>query len=376
LRLNLNLTDSSWTLKAGAAPMVTHTPAEAASVLMKRGIALLSGGDVDELAAALDCFDQALAIRQALPPNADPWQDYVLAASWMNRGDVLIRMGGLANLAGAIRSFDEALAVMKNVPLDANPLFGRRMAIAWINRGLALQEQGDPQALEDARKSFEAGIHVLKAREDQNQVAACGWMNLANVLMRAEPAQATKARASAERAIAMRAKEEHTDIVSAETALKARHILCQAIAEIIADAKIGRVENAEAAMAAAESGLKVIRRWEERGERRFRPLARQFFLFGMTLAQQYHPDQIATFIAAGLPAIGDGADPESIAIHEAAVDALARAWRTLEKEGFTAINTPRLDQWIETLRALRSTDSRLRDLRAAAAMAKSEAVAK
>jgi tetratricopeptide (TPR) repeat protein len=356
--------------------MVTDNPAQAASALMKRGIALLTGGAQGEVADALGCFDEALAIRRALPPNPDPWQDYVLAASWMNRGDALIRLGGAANLAEAVRSFDEALAVMRNVPLDANPLFARRLAIAWINRGLALQEQGSALALADARKSFEEGIDTLKGREDQNQVVACGWMNRANVLMRAEPPLVAEARGSAEQAIVLLLKEEETEVVSAETSLKARHILCQTFAQTLADEESGRAECAVVAKAVAEAGLKVIRAWEAKGETRFRPLARQLFRFGVTLLQQYEPEGVISFIDAGFPAIGGACDLETIAVYETAVDVLARAWRVLEKEGFAAINTPRLDQWVETLRALRSTDTRLRELRAAASMAKGEVPAK
>lgn len=345
--------------------MVTENPAETASAFMKRGIALLNVGTAASLSESLGWFDQALSIRRGLPASTDPWPSYVLAASWMNRGDALTRLGGLPNLTEAVRSFDEALAVLAAIPMELNPLFGRRLAIAWINRGLALQEQGTAEALANARSSFERGIGALKGRTDQDLVLACGWMNRANVLMRTEPPVAAEARKSAEYAIALVAPEERADLVAAETGLKARHIFCQAIAHAITDEPAVAEANAATAIAFVKSGFTVAMVWKNREKECCSLIVSQLFRFGLALVQQYQPDAIVSFVNEGLLAVGTGGDYKTIELHELAVDALARVWRSLEKEGFAAIHTPRLDQWIETLRALRSTDTRLRELRAA-----------
>ena len=346
--------------------MVTENPAEHASVLMKKGIALLNSTTRQAWAESLVYFNEALAIRRALPSSPDSWPAYVLAASWMNRGDALTKLGESENLHEAVRCFDEALAVLATISIDANPLYRRRLAIAWINRGLALQEQGTEKALAEARESFERGIEVLKDRADQKEVVAGGWMNRANVLMRFEPPSLVEARESAERAVSLAVESEESDLGCAETALKARHVLCQALAQCLIDGDTRRSDHAVAAKAAVEAALKVIRTWEEKGETCFRSQGAQMFRFGVTLVQEYLPDQLASFIEKGLPALGTCGDLDVIGAHATAVEALAAAWRAFEKEGFVAINTPRRDQWIETLRVLRSTDSRLRELRAAA----------
>ena len=351
--------------------MVTENPAEHASVLMKKGIALLNSTSRQGWTESLVYFDEALAIRRALPPSADSWAAYVLAASWMNRGDALTKLGGGDNLREAVRSFDEALAVLATVSIDQNPLYGRRLAIAWINRGLALQEQGVPEALAAARKSFEAGIEVVEARPDLNQVAACGWMNHANVLMRIDPPEPVEAILSAELALALLAIEEESDVAAAETAVHARHVLCQALAQRLIEEESRRGEHAAAALIVVEAGLKAVRSWTERAEARFGAVVSQLFRFGLTLVEQYRPDQLAPYIIEGLPAVGTTCAPHAIAAHEAAVESLAKVWRGLEKEGFAGINTSRLDRWIETLRGLRFADGRLRELKTSAKSAKS-----
>ena len=68
-----------------------------ASVLMKRGIRLLSDGQPNAVAEALICFDRALELRSGLPIHSDPILGYGLAACWLNRE-------AAAQLKGAIEA--------------------------------------------------------------------------------------------------------------------------------------------------------------------------------------------------------------------------------------------------------------------------------
>ena len=356
--------------------MVTENPAERASALMKKGIAFLNSGNREGWEASLPFFDEALAIRRSLPPSAESWAAYVLAASWMNRGDALTKLGGSDNLREAVRSFDEALGVLGAISVDENPLYGRRLAIAWMNRGLALQEEATEEALAQALESFERGIEVLDLRADQKGVAACGWVNRASLLLRLRPPSITEARVSAERALCLARGAEESDLECADAALKARVVLCQAFAEADLGDEARRSDHAAAAGAVVESALEVVQAWEQKGETRFRSQAAQLFRFGVILAQQYHPDELVPFIKKGIACMPMGNHPDAIAALEAAVESLAGVWRRLEREGFAAINTPQLDLWIETLRALRLADSRLRELRSGAAQCRIPAAAK
>ena len=145
----------------------------------------------------------------------------------------------------------------------------------------------------------------------------------------------------------------------------------QALAQRLIEEESGRNELATTALNVVETVLKVAQAWAARGEKRFEAVVARFFRFGLTIVEQYRPDQLVPYIKKSLPAVGNGCEAASIAAHEAAVEALAKVWRGLEGEGFAAINTARLDVWIETLRGLRFAGGRLRELREAAAAARS-----
>jgi hypothetical protein len=280
----------------------------------------------------------------------------------MNRADVLTRLGSAANLLEAVQSYDEALAVLRGLSLDENPLYGRRCAIAWINRGITLQEQATPASLAEACQSYEQGLEVLRALPGEPVLAACAGMNRANVLLRLDPPRGEAAQAAAASAIGALAGAEEQDLVAAETGLKARHILCQAIAEALAQQPDHAHALVSTAIQAVASGLELARSWERRGEGRFAPLVGGLFRFGAILQQQHQPGALAQFVRENL-----GHSPESVEVHAAAVEALRQAWTELQSEGFSAVNTPRFDHWLETLRALRLAETRLRELLSAKA---------
>jgi hypothetical protein len=343
-----------------------NDPAQRASALMKRGLARLDEGTPESVAESLEHFDEALALRRALPPSEDPWASHVLAASWMNRGDALTRLGAPENLAEAVRSYDEALAVLRAMPLDANPLFRRRFAIAWINRGITLLEQGTSASLPEAVRSFNQGIAALAHVVEESVLVACAWMNRANALFRHQPPLLEDAHQSAYAALALLGRHESGDLIAAESGLKARHIICQVVAESLSTEAADPEALIAAAYHAVESGLRLARDWEQRGETRFRPLATGLFHFGTALCQRHQPATLAAFLRENVGTV------ESVDTYAAACQALARSWQDAQKGGFAAVNTPRLEQWIEILRTWRATHSRLRELHAALRSPKNE----
>jgi tetratricopeptide (TPR) repeat protein len=336
------------------APTVPEFDAPHASVLMKRGIALLTENTPASLRESLVCFDRAIEIRRALLTAEDDWMGYVLAASWMNRGDALTRLGTVENLAAAVRSYDAALAVLDGLPTGENALYRRRLGVAWMNRGLTLHEQGTPASLAEAVASFERGIKQLRDIPDQQIALASAWANRANSLLRLEPPRALEAQESAATALATLHPLEETDLAAAEAGLKARYFLCQAIAH---DPSAPAVE---LALQSAGQGLKLARAWEDRGERGFAGFQTGLFRFGVIACQKFRPESLVEFITAHLR---EDATPENLQRYEAAITALTETWHGSLREGFAPVNSPDFNLLLTTLQSLRASEARLRALR-------------
>ena len=322
---------------------------------MKRGIALLEENTEAALAEAVGLFDQALAMRRSAIQPGDHWMAYLTAASWMNRGDALARLGQPALIEEAVRSYDEALALMGAVPLEVNPLYRRRLAIAWMNRGISLHAQETPAGFAAAVKSFEKGIEVVQGRDEHALLLAGAWMNRGNALLRTAPPQPVEARNSAFTALDLLKDLEQDDVLAAETALKAQYIVCQAVAELLSDqlAADQALEMAASATDALEEAIRLARRWEGRGEVRFRPLVVDFFRFGVAAYRKLQPQFLAEFVLENLdPAPAQGWLVEDSEIHAAAVDALTAVARDLQADGFATIHTARFDRLLEVLGTL------------------------
>lgn len=334
-------------------------PAVIASTWMKRGIARMETGEVEGLHEALSCFDQALAIRLRLPRNTT-WAAYVLAASWMNRGDALTRLSGEENLALAVAAYDSALEALDGAPAEADPRYRRRHAIAWINRGIALERQPNADAWKEALHSIERGLRVIEGVSDETQLAACAWMNHANILLRLESLDLAKVLASAGQAIDLVASSEQDDPISAEVGLKARHVFCQATARRISEADRETDEQfPSVALQRASSALQLIRRWEDRGDLRFTEFFAGFFEFGALLVQRRTPDAILGFVREHLRPSEPAAPIRDRSVYDRARDGLAKTWRDLQAEGFRAIHTETRERWIETLQSLRAVEAKL-----------------
>lgn len=274
-----------------------------ASVLMKQGIALLDERRPGAAAEALEFFNRALQMRLELKPAADPFYAYLLAACWFNRGDALMQLAEADKVAAAINSYDEGIAVMRAVALDQDPRYARRLAMGLQNRGLARLQQtaGDASAID----SFDAALDVLESDAasplaDRDYLLAGVWTNIAMARSRAKTPDAdTLARVAALRAIGLVGPLESGDIASAEAGLKARYVLCQVIAGVLPDA-VGEgakmPESVHEATDHAEAGLALAKHWEARGELRFWPMAHDLFVFGSAVYERYQPQFLEEFL--------------------------------------------------------------------------------
>ena len=343
-----------------------HPPDEAIT-WMTRGIALLRENTHPSLEEAVRCFDQAIELRRARAPQNDPWLLYGLAAAWMNRGDALTRLGPLHQLGEAVRSYDEALSVLRDLPFGEHGEFQERLAIAWMNRGVSLQAQGSPGSWREAIQSFDQAIAVTRHREADLLVPAAAWMNRGNALLRATPPLHELARAAARQAIRLVVLRESDHLASAEIGLNARHVLCRAIADSLAedrDDRSGRSDVLAEATDVADAAMVLVRTWESRGVTQFRQIAREVFRFGHRVYQMFQPQFLTEFLLENLdPQRSPGAMASDRAMHAAAAEALQQSVAAMQTQAFSWLNTPRFDRLLEDLHELRLAEARLSELR-------------
>lgn len=230
---------------------------------------------------------------------------YDLSACWLNRADALMRSGNSERIQMALCAYDEAIALLHGLPLHKDWRFPRRLAIAHQNRGLALQSHGISDIAEAIRE-FSKAIEILERQpaaqiNDRLYLLAAVWMNLANARLAEENAQSERlAEEAARRAVTLVADLETDDVHIAEVGMKARHVLCQAIAQRLSltTHTHGRIPDAvHEATDAADTGLALARRWEKNGVDRFRHIARDLFLFGMRVYARYQPQFLAEFVS-------------------------------------------------------------------------------
>ena len=274
-----------------------------ASKFMKRGIRLMNDAQPDAVAAALVCFGRALELRSRLPVDAVPLFRYGLAACWLNRADALIRQGDAAQLPAALRAYDEGIALLLCLPLGEDARFPRRLAIAFQNRGLALQAHG-PLGTAEAIAAFMDAIAVLDHAQstpipDRRYLLAAVWVNLANARASETDAQSgVLARDAALRAMALVADLEAEDADATEVGLRARHVLCRALSTGLSTANPQETlpDDVHEATDIVDDGLSLVRRWEQRGSDRFRPVAYDLFRFGARVYGRYQPQFLNEFV--------------------------------------------------------------------------------
>ena len=121
-----------------------------------------------------------------------------------------------------------------------------------------------------------------------------------------------------------------------------------------------------AATDAVDDGMTLARYWEARGERCFRGLASELFRFGARIYQMHQPQFLTEFLLENLdPSESSDAFPVDSGMHRVAGEAIAHAFGEIQRDGFSALNTPRFDLFLKTLRQLRLAEERLEQLRRA-----------
>lgn len=345
---------------------------ERANERLVRGLALLEENTPASLREAIGCFDEAIELRSGLPLAENCWFRYGLIAGWMNRGDALTRLGSADELREALRCYDEALTHLRELPMNESPLFIKRLAIAWLNRGVTMMKQATPGSVAQAVQSFREAIAAARNFHSANTVEgtvllAGAWMNHANALIQLSPPEAGDARDATNEALKLCRPTEQNDASVAEIGFKARHILCQALAHLLAERSIDskqRERLLSEATDVVDDGMALARHWEARGANQFRAQAADLFRFGCRVYQTHQPHFLTEFLLENLdPARSDGAFASNLQMHSSALDAIWHSLAEFQREGFSAVNTPRFAGMLERLRELRITEERVGKLR-------------
>lgn len=361
---------------SAAARAVAQQRDQEGNARLLEGLKLLEQSTPASLREAIRCFDAAIELRRRLPLAENCWFRYGLIAGWMNRADALTRLGSMDELTEALRSYDEAFAQLRELPMHESPLFVKRLAIAWLNRGFTLLKQATPVSVAGAVESFREAIaaadNFLSANPAEGTTLLAGaWMNHGNALIQQSPPDAGNARTSAKGALKLSCAIESSEVGVAEIGFKARHILCQALAHLLASRDLEPGQRDELLAEAAEAvddGMVLARNWEARGAMQFRSQAADLFRFGCRVYQTHQPHFLTEFLLENLdPARSDGAFSSDLQMHASAREALWHTLGELQRDGFKAMNTPRFEELLEALRELRITDERLVALRSAQA---------
>ena len=349
---------------------------ERANARLLRGLSLLEENTPASLREAVVCFDDAIELRRQLPLAENCWFRYGLIAGWMNRGDALTRLGSADELSEALHSYDEALTHLRELPMNESPLFIKRLAIAWLNRGFTLMKQATPGNGPDAVQSFRESIAAARyfLSEDPSEGAAllaAACLNHGNALIQLSPPEAENARTAVKEALQLCRPSEPHDVAVAGIGFKARHILCQALAHLLAGRELPAIQRDELLIEATEAvdeGLALARHWEARGAIQFRSQAADLFRFGCRVYQTHQPHFLPEFLLENLdPACSGGAFAGNLQMHTSAMDALWHSLAEFQRDGFKAMNTPRFAEMLERLREMRIANERLEELRHAQA---------
>lgn len=342
----------------------------AAKVWMKRGIALLSANNPEVLPEALNCFDQALAIRRELPFETSSWFRWLLTACWMNRGDVLTRLGKPADLAAAVQSFDEAIFHLQKLPLEEDSQYRGRLALAWMNRSLALRAQASPESLEAALRSLENGRQVIEESEKAQLPVSQALLptlllNRAALLLEISPPRPLEALATAQEVLARCRADEHLILQSAEIGLKARHAFCLAVAVLLETPPVDTSRADEWIIQATDKVDEVMQltaRWENHpGAADFRAIRHELFCFGCKLLLAYQPHFMAEFLLDVLdPAQGSALLARDAALYRAGLEALDLAAAELRRRGPLDLGLQKMDRLIAVLESLSVAADRIK----------------
>ncbi|RBP46005.1 hypothetical protein DES53_102390 [Roseimicrobium gellanilyticum] len=342
----------------------------AANIMTNKGIALLQSDDATTLREAVTWFEKSAAYRRTLPRDMHSVR-WGLAAACMNRGDALTRLGQPEDLQEAIRSYDEAVQCLEELAGFDHPPFIVRYAVAYMNRGHALMAQNSPEGVAEAIKSFASAtammeLHTQKDSMEYHGTMGCAMMCHAAALMEQGREQAGQVAEEARKAIAHVQHFEKEDLLSTEVSIKARHLLCRALATMLdrtppdapeVDEWITEVTDT------VDEGMALERLWEQRGLEGFRLMAVELFRFGVRVFFIRQPHFLAEFILECLdPEQSPGAPVTSEEMHHLAGSVIWDAALNIEQRARGASVQERASL-VEIVSDLHAADKRLQELR-------------
>ncbi len=275
---------------------------------MNRGHALLLRGAYTDLTAALDAYNEAVALLHDLPLAENPSWANSLGAALMNRGHLLHRVHGIAEATAALDAFTEAAFLLRSLSApDVGPWSRRNLAGTLLNRAnLLLDLSRQPEAATSAREAVE--------------------------LCR---------------------PHERIDLLDANLALKSRRALCDALGQLLVARDADQDVLAHEASDATDDALALIRHWVARGENVFRPLALRFFRYGAQLYRFHQPHFLAEFIEENLSA----GDRE---FRDIALDAIKATLADRPRHGdYLTVGDPGTERRLRAWRELDSLKQRL-----------------
>jgi tetratricopeptide (TPR) repeat protein len=324
---------------------------------MQHGIQLMEKGDPDSLLEAQSCFERAISLRETLPLEENPVFRWGLVAGWMNRGDALTRLGGLKRLNEALRCYDTAIAHVHRLPLDSHPMIRWRLTVAWINRGITEQAKADETAAEKALRCFDTALQVMRdqaenPRPDYQQVQAAAWMNRANALLLLSPAPWRDAAHAARQAVHHSRSQEKAGGIMAETGIKGRYVLCQALAHLLETPPVD-ADEAEVWILEATDAVEEVMNLTcmDAG---YHALREAIFHFGCRIYRAFQPHFLAEFMNDSETTGG-----MSEGMRRAAQEALAQAAIQIRQENLAGYTPGRLDRLIQTLQSLSAAGKKI-----------------
>ncbi|MFZ2281338.1 MAG: hypothetical protein WAW39_26300 [Prosthecobacter sp.] len=337
---------------------------------MKRGIALLSANDAAALPEALNCFEQALAIRRKLPFEESAWYRWLLTACWMNRGDVLTRLGNPAELIAAVQSFDEAILHLQKLPLEEDSQYRGRLALAWMNRSLALRAQAMPESLHAALLSLDHGKTVIEESVAQGLPVNTALLpilliNRAALLLEISPPRMLEAMQVAEETLILSNPTEHLNLQAAEIGLKARHIFCRAVALLLETPPVDTTRADDWIMQATDKvdeAMQLTARWENQKEAEpFHALRHELFRYGCNLLLAYQPHFMAEFLLDVLdPEQGSPLLAKADDLYQVGLEALDLAAAEMRRRGPLDLGLQKMDRLIEVLESMSRAAERIK----------------
>jgi tetratricopeptide (TPR) repeat protein len=330
-----------------------------ASAWTNRAIAFFNLDDAAHLPEILASLDRAAALRAPLLATGIAGYQYNLSGVWLNRGDALKRLGGPARVPEALQAYEESLRVGQGMERAGLPEFTRRVALTHLN--LATTRLGRPgrEGAELALPAFAAAAGTLAALGEARTpadyaMASTAWVGHAEAAERL--GRWEEAAESARRALAFVRGLEDEHRRAAFAGLRARWILCSLAERGMANhpRAAEAAEAASAATDAAEEGLRIAARWDERGA--FQPFILEFFRFGTKSYGWRQPHFLAEFIEEFLPL----AKPHSAAeARRRAAQAVAFTLERIADRGPDAVRPGEVEKTLATFRGLRELQVKL-----------------